>query len=756
MPVSIPRLRTWFAVMAIVLVMVVAGFYFYARYRVSRAVREIPKRLGVDIQQSTEGFSLSKSEGGRTLFTIKASKAVQYKAGGRAALKDVSIVVYGRKSNRFDQIYGSDFEYDPQTGEVSAKGEVQIDLEGNAQGPKRPDQSTPEELQNPIHLKTSGLVFNQKTGFARTDQAVEFRVPQASGSAMGATYDSRLNLLTLKSNVNIETTGVTPTTVNASSGQITKEPRQIALNGVTVKQTGRDIEADRVAMLLRPDNSLEHVTATGNVRLRDKGSNSMQVRAPRADINVGQKNVVKSAAFSGGVQMEASGENAMHGTAGKVTLEFGAANNLSRVVASDNVHIVQQPGNKKQTQTADISAGSVIMKMKKGRGFQSAETEGPAQITLLSQEPQHAGEKTVITAAKFRAEFDQKNRLSGIRGEPDAKVVASVPNQPDKTTTSRTLVVQFGPTGGISSIVQQGDFRYTEAQGAGKNGTMGAGGRTATAATAKYIPGEEVFALSGSPRVSEGGLMVTANNIRLNRRTGDATADGDVKTTYGEIKQEPNGALLATADPVHVTAKSVTVKRQTGVARYTGGARLWQGANIVEAGTIEFDRNKRSIVATGDGTGVSSVFVQADKSGKTTPITVSAGKLTYVDSQRRAQYSGGVLVKGADVSLTAEHVDVLLHAGSTQAKGSGPSQLDQIIAENKVVARQANRRATGERLVFTAADGRFVLTGGPPSISDAEHGAIRGDSLTFYSHDDRVLVESKDTSRTVTRTRVSR
>ena len=362
----------------------------------------------------------------------------------------------------------------------------------------------------------------------------------------------------------------------------------------------------------------------------------------------------------------------------------------------------------------------------------------------------------MITAGKFKAEFDQKNRLSGIRGEPDAKVVASVPNQPDKTTTSRSLVVQFGPTGVISSITQQGDFRYTEPQSAGGKGPSGAGARTATAATARYIPAEEVFALSGSPRVSEGGMTVTANNIRLNRRSGDATADGDVKTTYSEIKQEPNGALLATADPVHVTAKSVTVKRQTGVARYTGGARLWQGANIVEAATIEFERTQRSILATGDGTPVSSVFVQADKSGKMTPITVAAGKLSYVDSQRRARYSGGVLVKGADVSLTADHVDVLLHAGSTQAKSSGPSQLDQIIAENKVVTRQADRRATGEKLVFTAADGRFVLTGGPPSISDAEHGVIRGDSLTFYSHDDRVLVESKDSSRTVTRTRVSR
>jgi len=41
-------------------------------------------------------------------------------------------------------------------------------------------------------------------------------------------------------------------------------------------------------------------------------------------------------------------------------------------------------------------------------------------------------------------------------------------------------------------------------------------------------------------------------------------------------------------------------------------------------------------------------------------------------------------------------------------------------------------------------------------VADAEHGTIKGDSLTFYSHDDRIVVESKESSRTVTRTRVVR
>src|SRR5512142_3342826 len=119
--VNVPRLRLWFAAAALALVAVVAGFYIYGRMRVRRAIAEVPRQLGINIQQSTQGFTFSKSEGGRTIFTVHASKAVQYKQTGRAELADVNIVVYGRQSNRFDQIYGSDFEYDPQTGDISAK-----------------------------------------------------------------------------------------------------------------------------------------------------------------------------------------------------------------------------------------------------------------------------------------------------------------------------------------------------------------------------------------------------------------------------------------------------------------------------------------------------------------------------------------------------------------------------------------------------------------------------------------------------------
>lgn len=751
MPLSVPRLRTWFGILAIATVAVVAGFYVYARIQLRKLVKEAPQKLGVEVQQSTQGFSLSKSEGGRTLFTIRASKAVQYKDSGRAELQDVNIIVYGREGNRFDQISGSGFEYDPQSGIVKANGEVDIDLEANTLGPVLPDQQVPKELKNPIHLKTSGLVFNQKTGFAETREKIEFEVPQAKGEALGAAYDSKSNVLTLQSNVKIETSGPQATTIDARQGLIRKEPAELTLEGVHVMQTTRTIDANKVNVRFRPNNEVESVIATGDVQLAEKGKSDLSVRAPRADLSVGQKDLIRRAVFSGGVQVEGRGKSAMNGTAGTLVLDFAGQNKLSHVRASDNVHLQQTP-EQASGDAYDITTNAMDVAVKNGKTFESAQTAGAGQIILTPQKGSQR-EQTTITADQFRAEFDEDNRLKSIHGGPNARMVARSPGEPDKVATSHELLVSLAP-GGIREILMNGDFQYNEAAGAKG---VGPGGRTATAEKARYNPSDETLTLTGSPRATDGGLEISADTIRINRRTGDAFANGDVKSTYNELKQDPNGALLATADPVHATAPSMSAQRNSGIARYTGGARLWQGANIVEAPAIEFNRQQRSIVAQGsDAKQVQSVFVQTDKNGKTTPVVVTAKKLTYVDSDRRARFTGGVIAKGADLSVAADAVDVILHpAGQEKKAANSPSQLSEIVAQAHVVIQEPGRHATGDKLVYTAASGEFVLTGGPPMVVDADHGTIRGDSLTFYSHEDKIVVASKS-ARTVTHTRVTR
>jgi len=151
--------------------------------------------------------------------------------------------------------------------------------------------------------------------------------------------------------------------------------------------------------------------------------------------------------------------------------------------------------------------------------------------------------------------------------------------------------------------------------------------------------------------------------------------------------------------------------------------------------------------------------MQADKSGKVTPVTITSTRLSYTDNERKAHFEGAVQAKGADVTITANQMDVYLQSrgqpAATEPTASA-SRVDHIVALGRVLVSQPGRSAHGNQLVYTADEDKFVLTGGPPSIFDAEHGKIAGVSLTFFRHDDRVLVEGSDKSPTVTQTRVAR
>ena len=90
MPLDTRKLRKWFAFAMVLLLLVVLGFYgrnYYKRYLLAKIIQRKADKLGINIQQSTDNFTLSKSEGGHTLFTIRASKAVQI-TSGRAELHE--------------------------------------------------------------------------------------------------------------------------------------------------------------------------------------------------------------------------------------------------------------------------------------------------------------------------------------------------------------------------------------------------------------------------------------------------------------------------------------------------------------------------------------------------------------------------------------------------------------------------------------------------------------------------------------------
>jgi lipopolysaccharide export system protein LptA len=729
-------------------------------------------KLGVEVKQTADSFSVSKSEQGRTIFTARASRAVQLKDGGRVELHNVVITVYGRDSDRYDQISGADFEYDPHSGDISARGPVTIDLVANPKGLLHPDQAPPEDLKEPLHIRTSGLVFNQKTGNGFTHEKVEFSMATANGWADGGSYDSHSGELTLERSIRINTLAPNAAELTAARGFITKSPPQVVLAHVHLTHGAQQVEAEKATVFLTEANTIERVLGQGSVQVTATGPTQLALHSEQAEIFLaGQKSQLHQAVVSGSVHIVTSGTQNTEAFADRTVLDFVEGTVLSKASAEGNVKLIQRgssqtgttqregEGDSSTAQQVQVTASAMDFLAKNGH-LSEGQTSGPAEITISPADRSSgqtvAGQVTHVTAGQFTATLDNSNRLHTLHGAPNAVITGVTPGQPDRVSTSATLDVTFRPQGGVDSIVQQGDVRYHDGQ------------RQAFANKGVFTPGNHLIVLSGAPRVTGQGLTTTAETIRLNRESGEATAEGNVKSTYSELRPQPGGALLASSDPIHVTAKSMQARRDSGVARYSGDARLWQGPNVVQASTISFDRDARSMVAEGiaaDGSvarPVTTVLVQTGADSKTTLVTITSQHLTYADSERRIHFDGGVTMHNTDATISAQRLDVFL-AQSKQAtsnqvltqQSTTPSRLEKAVAHGGIVITQLNRRATGETLTYLAAEDKFTLEGGPPSIFDAERGQITGDSLTFFRHDDRVLVEGGANSPVITKTRVA-
>jgi lipopolysaccharide export system protein LptA len=93
--------------------------------------------------------------------------------------------------------------------------------------------------------------------------------------------------------------------------------------------------------------------------------------------------------------------------------------------------------------------------------------------------------------------------------------------------------------------------------------------------------------------------------------------------------------------------------------------------------------------------------------------------------------------------------------------------VERIVATGHIRIDQPGRRVTGERAVYTASDGMFVMTGtaaAPPQLVDDIQGTVTGTSLRFHTGDESVMVsngvssgvEGKPRVRTETRVKKDR
>ena len=121
-----------------------------------------------------------------------------------------------------------------------------------------------------------------------------------------------------------------------------------------------------------------------------------------------------------------------------------------------------------------------------------------------------------------------------------------LPASPTASAPATPVDAAFLPQGGIDSVTQLGNVAYTDGQPPDKR-------MQAWANSARYTPADQMLVLTGSPRVTNGGMATTAKTIRMNRATGDALAEGrrqeHLQRTEGTTGRRSAGIFFA--DPRH-------------------------------------------------------------------------------------------------------------------------------------------------------------------------------------------------------------
>ena len=73
---------------------------YLARQREKGSAQPLPSKIAPEVNQQTEAFSLSKTVEDHTLYTVQAEQVTYLKDSGKAVLRGVSILLYGKQGQR--------------------------------------------------------------------------------------------------------------------------------------------------------------------------------------------------------------------------------------------------------------------------------------------------------------------------------------------------------------------------------------------------------------------------------------------------------------------------------------------------------------------------------------------------------------------------------------------------------------------------------------------------------------------------------
>jgi lipopolysaccharide export system protein LptA len=788
----------WSAAAALLLASLTAGVYLERKWSAYREKQKAPPPAPQDVTRLSSGLTFSKEVGTQKIFTVEASKATDFRDRDASLLEDVKITIFGKAGERHDTIHTQSCQYEKTGGSMACSGEVQIDLESKAEA-ERAAKNPGASAQQKIHVETRGVLFNRASGLARTDQPVKFVFPNGDGEAVGVEYQSEEGTMRLLSDVrfslappgngiagksNSHDSAKEPIHVTGKSLDFARESRTMQLQGPVEAQThAARLRAGKLTLTLDAAFRAQKLVAAPGP---DGNNPEFDSQGADALANLSAQIITAQFAPEGWLtRIEGAGDVRGSRRTGKEAEEFSAEhgalelwpklNQPREMNLNGNVQAKTQAGDSGESRLLQTSALRMqFADEKKGEGgkLERAETLGAGRIEWTDAAAQRGspgadanGEaaRTKLQADKLEMEFGEEGKARKLLATGNVSTERSASGKPVQTATAQGGVVQLLAGGGWSQMDLQGNVRLRE------------GDRSGQAEHATFVRATQTALLTGKALARDATAETQAPRIAFMQTTGEIRAEGGVRST--DFSAKGGGAQLASG-PANISADAMQANSKTGRAVYTGHARLWQGDSVMEADAIELLRDARVMNAVGN---VRAVFPQAPgpspartaivQAGPKKPRLwhVTAGTLTYRDAESRAHLEKNVVAQSAEQKMRGAAVDlyftraeksdapnVNVSASAPASPAAGAQQVSRAVGTGGVIVEQGTRKATAERGEYNATDGKFIMSGGNPTIYDAAEGTTTGHQLTFFLADDTIIVDSETGSRTLTKHRVDR
>src|SRR5580658_93702 len=731
----------------------------------SRTLREQapvkPQALPATMNTVAQDWVWIKTDHERTVCRITAKDAREAKDANQLELEQVELWLPSQHGDTHDLVHSAHAVYNQSDARLYSDGDVDITL-------AVPNEGEPKHTLVSIH--SSGVTFDSGTGKASTDRPAAFIFENGTGKAVGASYDPSTHELRMSRDAELDWNPPGPhaKTMKIEAGEVLhrEDAATIWLSPwARLTRENTIVEAGNTVITL-DDRAVHHIEAVNAHGVDSYPSRKLQYGADKLTVNYGDDGEVHDILGEGNAHLASASEGyQVSATGDRVYLEFAdnhGESALTKVLVNGNGFLESKPlpvPGHDIAETRILRSQIIVVQMRPGgREIDSMETQAPGTLEFL---PNRAGQRhRKFIGDRMWIAYGAQNRVQSFRSVNCRTESDPLPPKPgaakgpETVTVSKNVSATFDPkTNQLTRMEQWDDFSYEE------------GDRKARADRGILEQVENRISLENHARMWDSHEATSADHILLDEKTGNFTANGHVNSSRlpDQEKKKSDSAMLAGDEPLQAVAQKMVSANHDKLVKYDGEVVLWQGANRIQGDRVEIDREKRTILAEGhvitqsredkkdddddadppkEGA-AANTSTAADAKKKADPgpavfTLVKAPHMAYTDQDRVAHYSGGVFLSRAGLQVKATDLRSWL------AEEGADNRLEKAFADGDVQVVQTGpirtRIGTSQHAEYYTDEDKVVLRGGDPQMNDSLRGNTRGTELTYYSDDDRLLV----------------